>query len=55
MNKNIVEALNSNNFALFLGDAFDLIKMIPDNSVHFVVTDPPYFIDGMDGNWDIYY
>lgn len=34
------------------GNAFDLLKDVPDNSVHFVLTDPPYFIDGMNGDWD---
>lgn len=28
------------------------IKKIPDNSVDFIVTDPPYFIDGMDDKWN---
>lgn len=28
------------------------LKNIPDNSIDFIVTDPPYFIDGMDNNWD---
>ena len=27
---------------IFLGDALDPIKLIPDNSVDFVLTDPPY-------------
>jgi len=25
---------------------------VPDESVHFVLTDPPYFIDGMGSDWD---
>ena len=33
-------------------DAFDAIQSIPDQSIDFVVTDPPYFIDGMDGDWN---
>jgi site-specific DNA-methyltransferase (adenine-specific) len=28
------------------------LQNIADNSVDFVVTDPPYFIDGMDNNWN---
>jgi site-specific DNA-methyltransferase (adenine-specific) len=28
------------------------IKKIPDNSIDFIVTDPPYFIDGMDNEWN---
>ncbi len=34
------------------GDALDLIKEVPDESVHMVLTDPPYFLDGMGDNWD---
>lgn len=34
------------------GNAFKLLCDIPDNSVHFVLTDPPYFIDGMGSDWD---
>ena len=28
------------------------MKAIDDNSISLVLTDPPYFIDGMDDNWD---
>ena len=28
------------------------MKDIPDSSISMVLTDPPYFIDGMDGDWD---
>ncbi len=28
------------------------LKEMADESVHFVATDPPYFIDGMDDHWD---
>ncbi len=34
------------------GDSFELIKKISDNSVDLVVTDPPYFIDGLGDEWD---
>lgn len=34
------------------GSAFAMLKEIPGNSVHFVLTDPPYFIDGMGDDWD---
>jgi site-specific DNA-methyltransferase (adenine-specific) len=33
------------------GNAFELLKAVPDCSVHFVLTDPPYFIDGMGDDW----
>jgi site-specific DNA-methyltransferase (adenine-specific) len=34
------------------GDALKLLSDIPDESVHFVLTDPPYFIDGMGDDWN---
>lgn len=37
---------------LFNMDCRSGLKNIPDNSIDFIVTDPPYFIDGMDNNWD---
>jgi len=39
-------------FQIFLNDCRAGIINIPDNSVDFIVTDPPYFIDGMGGDWD---
>ncbi len=37
---------------LAFGDCRELLPNIPSDSIDLVVTDPPYFIDGMDGNWD---
>lgn len=37
---------------LIQGDCRSGLKEIPDNSIDFIVTDPPYFIDGMDNNWN---
>ena len=34
------------------GDALKVLKDIPDESVHLVLTDPPYFIDGFGEYWD---
>ena len=34
------------------GNAFDLLKTLPDDSVHLALTDPPYFIDGFGSDWD---
>jgi site-specific DNA-methyltransferase (adenine-specific) len=34
------------------GDALNLLATIPDNSVHLVLTDPPYFIDGFGDDWN---
>lgn len=32
---------------IYLGDAYKLIKEVPDKSVDLIVTDPPYQIDGL--------
>ena len=32
---------------IYLGDAYELIKQVPDKSVDIIVTDPPYQIDGL--------
>lgn len=37
---------------VFHGDALELLKALSHNSVHAVITDPPYFIDGLGANWD---
>lgn len=42
----------SENYQIFNIDCRQGIKNIPDNSVDFIVTDPPYFIDGMGDDWD---
>ena len=33
------------------GDCFDIMPDLGSESVHLVVTDPPYHLDGLDGNW----
>lgn len=35
---------------IYLGDAYELIKQIPDKSVDLIMTDPPYQIDGLHGD-----
>ena len=40
------------NCQLFNEDCRRGIKNVPDNSIDFIVTDPPYFIDGMDDGWN---
>lgn len=32
---------------IYLGDAYELIKRVPDKSVDLIVTDPPYQIEGL--------
>ena len=38
-------------FSLYNGDALKLLKTLPSDSIHLVVTDPPYFIDTMGDEW----
>ena len=38
---------------LLLGDCLELMADMPANSVHLIVTDPPYFLDRLDKNWDV--
>ena len=35
---------------IYLGDAYELIKQVPDKSVDLIVTDPPYQIEGIHGS-----
>ena len=35
-----------------LGDSLELLRKLPDQHVHLILTDPPYFIDGMGDTWD---
>jgi len=35
-----------------LGDCFELLKTIKDNSVDFCLTDPPYFLDTLGDEWN---
>lgn len=37
---------------VYNGDCFDLFEKIDANSVDAVITDPPYFLDGMGDSWD---
>lgn len=37
---------------LQLGDCLELMDRVPDNSVHLILTDPPYFLDRLDGSWN---
>ena len=35
---------------IYLGDAYELIKDIPDKSIDLIITDPPYEIEGISNN-----
>ena len=41
------------NITLLLGDCLEHMKDIPDNHVHLITTDPPYFIDGLTNSWNV--
>ena len=34
---------------IYLGDAYELIKQIPDKSIDLILTDPPYVLDPIVG------
>ena len=36
---------------LYPGDCMDVLAGMEANSIHLVVSDPPYFLDGLDGDW----
>ncbi len=36
---------------LFAGDCREGLAKLQDNSVHLILTDPPYFLDGLDSGW----
>jgi len=44
--------MKEKNYQLFNEDCRKGIKNVPDRSIDFIVTDPPYFIDGMDDGWN---
>jgi DNA modification methylase len=37
---------------LWEGDCLEKMKDIPDSTIHLVLTDPPYFIDGLGEDWN---
>jgi site-specific DNA-methyltransferase (adenine-specific) len=47
-----MNAMEEKSYQLFHEDCRQGIKNISDNSIDFIVTDPPYFIDGMDDGWN---
>ncbi len=45
-------AQNQSGNEIFLGDCRDVLSGFSDNTVDLILTDPPYFIDGMGADWD---
>ena len=37
---------------IILGDSLEILSIIKDNSIDVVLTDPPYFLDKLDNNWE---
>jgi site-specific DNA-methyltransferase (adenine-specific) len=37
---------------IHLGECLELIRELPDNSIDSVITDPPYFLDGLCDKWN---
>lgn len=40
------------NIELLNGDCLVLLKKLEDNSIHCVITDPPYFLNGLNNEWN---
>lgn len=40
------------NISIYNKDCFEAFKLLQNNSIDLVITDPPYFIDGMDNKWN---
>lgn len=43
----------SKNIKISRGDSLIVLRELEDNSIDCVITDPPYFIDGMGNDWDM--
>jgi site-specific DNA-methyltransferase (adenine-specific) len=44
--------MSKRDYNLVLADCRKAIKILADSSIDFIVTDPPYFIDGMGDDWN---
>lgn len=44
--------METTNYQIFNEDCRKGIKKLPNNSIDLIVTDPPYFIDGMGDDWN---
>ena len=49
--KQLAKNPSSRGVELIHNDCRQALPALPDNSVHMVLTDPPYFLDGLDENW----
>lgn len=46
-----IDPVKIGNATVYNQDCLTIFKDLTDNSVDLIVTDPPYFLDGMDNNW----
>jgi site-specific DNA-methyltransferase (adenine-specific) len=44
--------IKTDRYTLYLDDCRNVLKQIDDNSIDLIITDPPYFIDGMGNDWN---
>ena len=51
MNSQKVLNPSQTNFQLYLGDCNEILSDMESELVHMVLTDPPYFLDGLDDDW----
>lgn len=52
LSEDVFENLGST-ISICNGDSLKYLQLIPDESVDAVITDPPYFIDGMGDKWNV--
>lgn len=44
--------IKTDRYTLYLDDCRNVLKQMDDNSIDLIITDPPYFIDGMGNDWN---
>lgn len=44
--------IKTDRYTLYLDDCRNVLKQLNDNSIDLIITDPPYFIDGMGNDWN---
>lgn len=47
----VVQKEEVGNATIYLANCIDAFQKLSDNSIDFIATDPPYFLDGMDNEW----
>ena len=44
--------IKTDRYTLYLDDCRNVLKQLNDDSIDLIITDPPYFIDGMGNDWN---